>query len=147
MSTESNVFHVLDTGDLNYVGLISPTTQTSSVTYTLPSAPSSSGLALTSTTGGVMSWVSGITGSQGATGSQGTTGSQGSTGPTGTLPVGLGSFQYLSGNNNIFYTSTYRYIVGNTFQGSNSQYTTISSAIWYFKRISCSHFCDSRHIY
>lgn len=47
---------LLDTGDSHTVSLQAPSTQSASVTYTLPPAPSSSGQVLSSTTGGVMSW-------------------------------------------------------------------------------------------
>ncbi len=50
-----------DTGDANVVSLQAPSTQAGSTTYTLPTAPASTGLSLTSTTGGVMSWAAGTT--------------------------------------------------------------------------------------
>jgi len=61
--TQKGEFRLADSGDANYVGLQAPATQAASATYTLPSAPASTGLTLTSTTGGVMSWAatSGLT--------------------------------------------------------------------------------------
>lgn len=41
----------------NYIGLKPAASVTNSITYTLPEAPSVSGLVISSTTGGVMSWV------------------------------------------------------------------------------------------
>ena len=67
---------------------------TATVTYTLPvAAPASNGYVLSSTTAGVMSWVSpqsgptgptGTAGTNGPTGPTGTAGTNGPTGPTGT---------------------------------------------------------------
>jgi hypothetical protein len=50
---------LLDTSDAHIVALQAPSTQAGSVTYTVPTTPASTGLNLTSTTGGVMSWAAG----------------------------------------------------------------------------------------
>jgi hypothetical protein len=47
----------VDSGDGHSVSLVAPGTMPASVAYTLPEAPVSSGLALTSSTGGVMTWM------------------------------------------------------------------------------------------
>ncbi len=44
-------------GGTDYIGLQPPSAVTTSVTYTLPEAPSTTGFVLSSTTAGVMSWV------------------------------------------------------------------------------------------
>jgi hypothetical protein len=49
----------LDSGDARSVSLVAPSTQSASVTYTLPTAPTTVGQALTSTAGGLMSWAVG----------------------------------------------------------------------------------------
>ncbi len=56
--TFNNPVTLKDTGDANVIALQAPSTQAGNTTYTLPTAPASTGLSLTSTTGGVMSWSS-----------------------------------------------------------------------------------------
>jgi len=55
--TFTSPVNLKDTGDANTIALQAPATQSADVTYTLPTAPASTGLFLTSTTGGVMSWA------------------------------------------------------------------------------------------
>jgi hypothetical protein len=56
VQTQTGEFRLADASDANYTGLQAPATQAGPVTYTLPPVPASTGLTLTSTTGGVMSW-------------------------------------------------------------------------------------------
>lgn len=53
----STTLQLTDSGDSNSVSFVGPSTLTSSVTYTWCGAPSSSGMVLTSTTGGTLSWA------------------------------------------------------------------------------------------